>query len=101
LYGVRPGFQAPKEKLWAWQWIWVVLVVVCLAMLVPLSIRETRSDFADSVANALNELILVGWTQFEDLVVSFAIRLILVSFSGSCQTGSIGRKGNSSFPSMF
>lgn len=77
---VAVAFGLRKRQLWAWQWNWVVLVVVCLAMLVPLSIRETHGDFTDSVANALEELLSVGWTQFDDLVGPFAIRLILVSF---------------------
>lgn len=73
-YGLR------KRHLWAWQWNWVVLAVICLAMLMPLHIREIHVVFIDSIAKALNQLLSVGWTQPHDFGISFAIRLIFVSF---------------------
>ena len=68
-----------ERKLWAWRWNWVVLVVTCLALLVPLQIRDTHGDFADLVAHGIGELLSIDWAQVDDLIVPFAIRLILVS----------------------
>lgn len=90
-----------NKQLWAWQWNWIVLAVICLAMLAPLPIREIHVVFIDSIAKALNELLLVGWTQPDDLVVSFAIRLIFVSFLWILPNWLYWRKRESLFPSIF
>ncbi len=56
-----------------------MLAVICLAMLLPLPLRDTHGDFADFVANGVSELLSIGWTQVGDLVVPFANRLFLIS----------------------
>jgi hypothetical protein len=73
------AFGLRERKLWAWRWNWVVLGVTSVALLVPLQIRDTYSDFGDLVAHGVGELLSTDWAKVDDLVLPFAIRLVLVS----------------------
>jgi hypothetical protein len=70
-----------KRKLWAWQWNWLALALVYVAMLVPIPIRDFHGSFPDFVAQGAKELLSTRWTRdsFGDLLLPFAIRLILAS----------------------